>query len=69
MYFQFGCLGGVPEEEYHDGGERIARCLAEQVRRTGAGTLDVEDVERFLAASAFSQSCQGSSSRSPVWMA
>lgn len=29
-YFQFGCLGGVSEEEYHDSGERIARYLAEQ---------------------------------------
>jgi hypothetical protein len=26
-YFQFGCLGGVPEEEYHDSGERIADYL------------------------------------------
>jgi hypothetical protein len=29
-YFQFGCLGGVPEEEYHNSGERIAHYLAEQ---------------------------------------
>jgi hypothetical protein len=27
-YFQFGCLGGVPEEEYHHSGERIAAYLA-----------------------------------------
>ncbi|HEV2809553.1 MAG TPA: hypothetical protein VGV93_04040 [Acidimicrobiales bacterium] len=27
-YFQFGCLGGVSEEEYHDSGERIAKFLA-----------------------------------------
>jgi hypothetical protein len=26
-YFQFGALGGVPEEEYHDSGERIAEYL------------------------------------------
>ena len=29
-YFQFGCLGGVPEEEYHDSGERIAEFLVRQ---------------------------------------
>lgn len=29
-YFQFGALGGVPEEEYFDGGERIAEYLARQ---------------------------------------
>ena len=29
-YFQFGCLGGVPEEEYHHSGERIARYLAQE---------------------------------------
>ncbi len=27
-YFQFGCLGGVSEEEYHNSGERIADYLA-----------------------------------------
>ncbi|MQS06774.1 hypothetical protein [Streptomyces alkaliphilus] len=26
-YFQFGCLGGIPEEEYHDTGERITDFL------------------------------------------
>jgi hypothetical protein len=29
-YFQFGCLGGVPEEEYHDSGARIADYLARE---------------------------------------
>jgi hypothetical protein len=29
-YFQFGCLGGVPEEEYHDSGDRIADYLARE---------------------------------------
>lgn len=29
-YFQFGCLGGVPEEEYYDSGERIAEYLARE---------------------------------------
>ncbi|WP_346158045.1 hypothetical protein [Nonomuraea recticatena] len=29
-YFQFGCLGGLPEEEYFDSGDRVARYLAEQ---------------------------------------
>jgi hypothetical protein len=29
-YFQFGCLGGVPEEEYHDSGARIAEYLARE---------------------------------------
>jgi hypothetical protein len=29
-YFQFGCLGGVSEDEYYDSGERIAHYLAEQ---------------------------------------
>ncbi len=29
-YFQFGCLGGVPEEEYFDSGAGIACYLAEQ---------------------------------------
>ncbi|MER6591383.1 hypothetical protein ABT214_05915 [Micromonospora purpureochromogenes] len=27
VYFQFGALGGVPEDEYHDSGERIADYL------------------------------------------
>ncbi|MDR7300100.1 hypothetical protein [Haloactinomyces albus] len=31
-YFQFGCLGGVSEEEYHDSGERVA----EYLRREGS---------------------------------
>jgi hypothetical protein len=26
-YFQFGCLGGIPEDEYHEGSERIAEYL------------------------------------------
>lgn len=30
VYFQFGGLGGVPEEEYHDSGERIADYLKRQ---------------------------------------
>jgi hypothetical protein len=30
VYFQFGCLGGVSEEEYYDSGERIADYLARQ---------------------------------------
>jgi hypothetical protein len=30
VYFQFGCLGGVPEPEYHDSGERIAEYLRQQ---------------------------------------
>jgi hypothetical protein len=30
VYFQFGCAGGVPEEEYHNSGERIADYLARQ---------------------------------------
>jgi|1186.fasta_scaffold65560_1 hypothetical protein len=29
-YFQFGCLGGVPEEEYHNSGARIADYLARE---------------------------------------
>jgi hypothetical protein len=29
-YFQFGCLGGVSEEEYHDSGDRIADYLARE---------------------------------------
>jgi hypothetical protein len=29
-YFQFGCLGGVSEEKYHNSGERIADYLARQ---------------------------------------
>jgi hypothetical protein len=29
-YFQFGALGGVPEEEYHDSGQRIADYLARE---------------------------------------
>jgi hypothetical protein len=29
-YFQFGCLGGVPEDEYHHTGERIARYLEQE---------------------------------------
>ncbi len=29
-YFQFGCLGGVAEEEYHDSGPRIADYLARE---------------------------------------
>ncbi|MCP2260662.1 Acireductone dioxygenase (methionine salvage), cupin superfamily [Streptoalloteichus tenebrarius] len=29
-FFQFGALGGIPAEEYHDGSERISRFLAEQ---------------------------------------
>ncbi len=29
-YFQFGCLGGVSEEEYHDSGDRIAAYLARE---------------------------------------
>ncbi len=29
-YFQFGCLGGVPEEEFFESGERIAEFLADQ---------------------------------------
>jgi hypothetical protein len=29
-YFQFGCLGGVPEEEYHHSGARIADYLARE---------------------------------------
>jgi hypothetical protein len=29
-YFQFGCLGGVSEEEYHDSGARIADYLARE---------------------------------------
>jgi hypothetical protein len=29
-YFQFGCLGGVSEEEYHDSGPRIANYLARE---------------------------------------
>jgi hypothetical protein len=29
-YFQFGCLGGVSEEEYHDSGERIASYLEQE---------------------------------------
>jgi hypothetical protein len=29
-YFQFGCLGGVSEEEYHDTGERITRYLIQE---------------------------------------
>ncbi len=29
-YFQFGCLGGVSEEEYFDSGERIADYLAQE---------------------------------------
>ncbi len=29
-YFQFGCLGGVSEEEYHDSGERIAEFLSKE---------------------------------------
>lgn len=29
-YFQFGCLGGVPEEEYYDSGERITEFLRQE---------------------------------------
>ncbi|WP_147104434.1 hypothetical protein [Nesterenkonia populi] len=29
-YFQFGCLGGLPEEEYTAGSERVAEFLADQ---------------------------------------
>jgi hypothetical protein len=29
-YFQFGCLGGVPEQEYHHSGARIADYLARE---------------------------------------
>lgn len=29
-YFQFGCLGGVSEEEYHHPGERVARYLEQE---------------------------------------
>ncbi|TQM55661.1 hypothetical protein FHU43_0436 [Halopolyspora algeriensis] len=29
-YFQFGCLGGLPEEEYHHSGERVAEYLRQQ---------------------------------------
>jgi len=29
-YFQFGCLGGLSEDEYHDGSERIADYLARE---------------------------------------
>lgn len=32
-YFQFGCAGGVPEEEYFDSGERIAAYLAQEGSR------------------------------------
>lgn len=30
VYFQFGCLGGVPEQEYHDSGEQVAEYLRQQ---------------------------------------
>jgi hypothetical protein len=29
-YFQFGCLGGLSEEEYHEPGERVARYLQQE---------------------------------------
>jgi hypothetical protein len=47
-YFQFGCLGGVPEEEYHDSGERIARYLEQEdapVRRWEPPEMDARRPE------------------------
>jgi hypothetical protein len=47
-YFQFGCLGGVPEDEYHDTGERIAQYLEQEdapVRRWEPPEMDARRPE------------------------
>jgi hypothetical protein len=47
-YFQFGCLGGVPEEEYHESGERISKYLEQEdapVRRWDPPEMDARRPE------------------------
>ncbi|GAA1802470.1 hypothetical protein [Nesterenkonia flava] len=52
--FQFGCLGGVPEEEFHASGERIAKFLEQKGPPTAAG------IRRVLMAAAPTASGAGS---------
>jgi hypothetical protein len=43
-YFQFGCLGGIPEDEYHEGSDRIAEYLeAEGSEYRGWSYPDMDD--------------------------
>lgn len=42
-YFQFGCLGGVSEEEYHHPGERIAAYLKQE--RSPVGTWEPPEMD------------------------
>ena len=71
VYFQFGCLGGVPEEEYHSSGARIADYLARERSPRRRGEPPEPDARRPEAGGrrpngASTRPCGPTSSTSPT---